>query len=97
MAGVIYYTFGAKELVDNPWNLHILSPAIAALAGATLLGLFRFFNNQKRPLLGALSTPRHYCTSADRLAIEHALHSLAPVRIPAGPGRHCGSRSLATW
>ncbi|MCB0085994.1 MAG: hypothetical protein KDE47_33870, partial [Caldilineaceae bacterium] len=56
VAGVIYYTFGAKELVDNPWNLHILSPAIAALAGATLLGLFRFFNNQKRPLLGALST-----------------------------------------
>jgi 4-amino-4-deoxy-L-arabinose transferase-like glycosyltransferase len=33
LAGVIYYLIGARELVNNPWNLHILSPAVAAMAG----------------------------------------------------------------
>jgi 4-amino-4-deoxy-L-arabinose transferase-like glycosyltransferase len=32
LAGLIYYAIGAWELVNNPWNLHILSPAFAALA-----------------------------------------------------------------
>jgi hypothetical protein len=31
-AGVLYYLFAARELVDNPWNLHIVNPAVAALA-----------------------------------------------------------------
>jgi hypothetical protein len=33
---VPFYLIGAKELVSNPWNLHILNPAAAALAGSAL-------------------------------------------------------------
>jgi 4-amino-4-deoxy-L-arabinose transferase-like glycosyltransferase len=31
-SGVILYTFAARELVHNPWNFHILTPALAGLA-----------------------------------------------------------------
>jgi hypothetical protein len=36
-AGIVYYLIGAKELVVNSWNLHIVSPAAAALAGHAIL------------------------------------------------------------
>lgn len=42
IAGAIYYSIGAKELVKNPWNLHIVTPAIAALSAlaiAIILGV----------------------------------------------------------
>ena len=32
VAGVVYYFIGARELIENPSNLHILSPAVAALS-----------------------------------------------------------------
>jgi 4-amino-4-deoxy-L-arabinose transferase-like glycosyltransferase len=35
-----YYLIGARELVDNPWNIHILNPAAAALAGHALITIF---------------------------------------------------------
>ncbi|MFW6068526.1 MAG: ArnT family glycosyltransferase [Chloroflexota bacterium] len=31
IAGVIYYFIGARELVENPWNLHLMNPAAAAI------------------------------------------------------------------
>jgi hypothetical protein len=37
LAGAIYYFIGAKELVGNPWNLHIVNPAAAALAGHAIV------------------------------------------------------------
>lgn len=37
LAGCIYYLIGAKELVINSWNFHILNPAAAVLSGHTLL------------------------------------------------------------
>jgi hypothetical protein len=37
LAGIIFYAFGARELVDNPWNLHIVDPALAGLAAQGLL------------------------------------------------------------
>ncbi|WOD39247.1 ArnT family glycosyltransferase [Nodosilinea sp. E11] len=37
LAGLIYYLVGAKELVINSWNFHILNPAAAAFAGHALL------------------------------------------------------------
>lgn len=37
MAGLIFYLIGAKELVTNPWNFHILNPPAAALAGGAIL------------------------------------------------------------
>lgn len=39
VAGGVYYLIGAQELVENPWNFHILSPAAAALAGHAILVL----------------------------------------------------------
>src|SRR6516165_4536459 len=37
LAGIIFYGFGARELTDNPWNFHIIDPALAGLAGQGLL------------------------------------------------------------
>lgn len=41
LAGCIDYAIGAKELVINSWNLHVINPAIAALTGHTLVQLAR--------------------------------------------------------
>ncbi|MEO7964891.1 MAG: glycosyltransferase family 39 protein [Gemmatimonadaceae bacterium] len=37
VAGAIFYVIGARELVDNPWNLHIVNPAAAALAALAIV------------------------------------------------------------
>jgi hypothetical protein len=37
LAGIIFYAFGAQELVINLWNLNILYPALAGLAAQGLL------------------------------------------------------------
>lgn len=37
LAGIIFYTLGAQEIVQNPWNLHIIDPALAGLAAQGLL------------------------------------------------------------
>lgn len=42
LSGVIYYLIGAKELVDNPWNFHIINPAAAALAGHGIVAIASF-------------------------------------------------------
>jgi hypothetical protein len=39
LVGIIYYLIGAKELVINSWNFHILNPAAAALAGRTIISI----------------------------------------------------------
>jgi 4-amino-4-deoxy-L-arabinose transferase-like glycosyltransferase len=36
---IIYYFVGAKELIENPWNFHILNPAAAALAGHAIVSI----------------------------------------------------------
>ena len=38
-AGAVYYFIGARELVENPSNLHILSPAVAALSAYGIVAL----------------------------------------------------------
>jgi len=38
-AGAVYYLIGARELIENPSNLHILSPAVAALSAYGVLAL----------------------------------------------------------
>jgi hypothetical protein len=40
LAFAFYYFIGAKELVSNPWNFHILNPAAAALSGHALITIF---------------------------------------------------------
>ncbi len=39
IAGVVFYIIGAKELVKNPWNFHIINPAAAALAGSAIVSI----------------------------------------------------------
>jgi len=48
LAGVIYYLIGAKELVINSWNFHILNPAAAALAGHAMIAIASFANKIAR-------------------------------------------------
>jgi hypothetical protein len=43
LAGLFYYLIGAKELAENPWNLHIMAPPVAALAGHAIIGIAEFF------------------------------------------------------
>ncbi|HEY9623213.1 MAG TPA: glycosyltransferase family 39 protein [Crinalium sp.] len=49
MAGIIYYLIGAKELVPNSWNFHILNPAAAALSAHAILSLASFFSKHWKP------------------------------------------------
>ncbi|MEB3233457.1 MAG: glycosyltransferase family 39 protein [Leptolyngbyaceae bacterium] len=35
----LFYLIGAKEIVDNSWNLHLINPAAAALAGHGIISL----------------------------------------------------------
>jgi hypothetical protein len=37
LSGIIFYALGAKELTVNPYNLHIVDPALAGLAAPGLL------------------------------------------------------------
>jgi len=50
VAGIVYYLIGAEELVDNPWNFHIINPAAAALAAEGITVLTSFFTKLTRPL-----------------------------------------------
>ncbi|MEH1827677.1 MAG: glycosyltransferase family 39 protein [Nostoc sp.] len=47
-AGVIYYLIGAKELVVNSWNFHIVNPAAAAIAGHTIFAIASLINRITR-------------------------------------------------
>jgi 4-amino-4-deoxy-L-arabinose transferase-like glycosyltransferase len=51
-AGAVYYFIGARELVENPSNLHILSPAVAALSAYGIVALASLvFKQSKRRAL----------------------------------------------
>ena len=51
-AGVVYYFIGARELIENPSNFHILSPAVAALSAYGVIALASLgFRQSKRPAL----------------------------------------------
>jgi hypothetical protein len=47
VAGVIFYGIGARELVDNPWNLHIVNPAAAALAALAIVRVARWISTRQ--------------------------------------------------
>ena len=42
LAIVIYYLIGAQQLVDNPHNLNIIHPAVAALTGHAIVAITSF-------------------------------------------------------
>jgi Dolichyl-phosphate-mannose-protein mannosyltransferase len=48
LSGVVFYFIGAEELVDNPWNFHIFSPAAAAIAGHAILTLAQWLKYLSR-------------------------------------------------
>lgn len=53
LAGFVpFYLIGAKELVSNPWNLHILNPAAAALAAGGLAQIGSFVAKSVRDRRG---------------------------------------------
>jgi hypothetical protein len=51
LAGVVFYLIGARELVKNPWNLHIINPAAAALAGAAIVSITSIAALKKRRVI----------------------------------------------
>jgi ABC-type polysaccharide/polyol phosphate export permease len=48
VAGVVYYLIGARELVYNSWNFHIINPAAAALAGHAVVSIALFMTQALR-------------------------------------------------
>ena len=55
VAGIIYYFIGAQELVENPSNLHLISPAVAALAAHSVITLSSSAARQaRRPALSVV-------------------------------------------
>jgi hypothetical protein len=52
LAGVIFYAIGAQEIVQNPWNLHIVDPALAGLAAQGLLVVLAALARLHLPLIG---------------------------------------------
>lgn len=51
LAGIIYYLIGAKELVNNPWNFHIVAPAAAALAAHAVVTVGGFLAHRIQILI----------------------------------------------
>ncbi|HZF62873.1 MAG TPA: glycosyltransferase family 39 protein [Chitinophagaceae bacterium] len=68
IAFAIFYLIGARELTVNFWNFHILSPAIAAFAGRSVVLVFDF---QKRrgilPVLRLMIVVIALCFSAYKI------------------------------
>lgn len=48
LAGALFFTVGADEIVGQPWNLQVISPAVAALAGYATLILVRLAGRRQR-------------------------------------------------
>jgi 4-amino-4-deoxy-L-arabinose transferase-like glycosyltransferase len=47
-AGAVYYFIGARELIENPSNFHILSPAVAALSAYGVVALASLGSRQSK-------------------------------------------------
>jgi len=43
VAGLVYYFIGARELIENPSNLHLMSPPVAALSAFGIVAFVSFF------------------------------------------------------
>ena len=60
LLGIVpFYMIGAKELVSNPWNFHIISPAAAALSSYAIITIASFvaeFAGLARQVLVKLTT-----------------------------------------
>ena len=67
-AGMVYYFVGAKELVDNPWNFHLINPAAAALAGHGIIIIASFTARMARspapPISSAFALDGHFWASS---------------------------------
>lgn len=50
LASIFFYIIGAKELVNNPWNFHIINPAAAALAATAILWIANRVKRVTHPL-----------------------------------------------
>ena len=55
LSSILYYLIGSKELVDNPWNLHLFSPMISSFIGDGIASLASFIASR------VMSLPK-YCS-----------------------------------
>lgn len=51
LATVLLFLVGPREIVGNPWNLHLMNPAAAALSGHALVSLALWFQQTLHPRL----------------------------------------------
>jgi 4-amino-4-deoxy-L-arabinose transferase-like glycosyltransferase len=71
LGGAVIYVFGARELVDNPWNLHIVTPAVATLGARGAMPICRSLT----------SIDRRRWLSAAAIVLILGLHCLAFVKL----------------
>ncbi|EKU99187.1 hypothetical protein Lepto7375DRAFT_1205 [Leptolyngbya sp. PCC 7375] len=45
LGGMLYYAVGAKELVNHPWSLHVLSPIVAALSARGIIAVLAYWSS----------------------------------------------------
>lgn len=95
LAMVIYYLVGAKELVDNPWNFHLVNPAAAALAGHAVVTVALLISRsasshllQFRTVLMVLITLVLVVVSGDRY--KDLYYGWSPYRAQAQAGYELG-------
>nr|WP_277882690.1 glycosyltransferase family 39 protein [Oscillatoria sp. FACHB-1406] len=48
LGGLAYYAIGAKELVTNPWNFHLINPVAAAFAAHGMIAIASSWNSSLR-------------------------------------------------
>ncbi|MFN2137962.1 MAG: glycosyltransferase family 39 protein [Candidatus Promineifilaceae bacterium] len=55
-ACALLYLIGALEVIKNPWNLHLVTPAIAALSALALAAIFRVVQRRTWPPAAVAAT-----------------------------------------
>jgi 4-amino-4-deoxy-L-arabinose transferase-like glycosyltransferase len=76
-AVIIFYLFAAREIVDNPWNLHILNPAVAALSANAIVGVVHVAGWQTAARLRSIAA-----AAAFALALVYAPYALRWMYYP---------------
>ncbi len=86
VGGAVLFLAGGRELVNNPWNLQILNPAVAALAAHALVTAAVFVGRHASARLSAL-----VIAAALAAVVFYARPRLGWMYHPyAGPGRELG-------
>jgi len=85
-----YYLIGALELVDNPWNFHIIDPAAAALSSYAIITISSFIAKIVRPFGGVLVKRGIIAASLIIIAVSGTIRLKRMYYPAAGPDYELG-------